>query len=71
MYHCHIRFYLVGRRRELLDHAKEALPLERFTHEFVESSDPDWALSSQSDVILADLWDLDPWETLSVLASGK
>lgn len=72
MYHCHLRFYLMGRDRGLLDAVRGAPPLERFTHAFTESEHPDAALCAGADVILLDLRGLDgPAALDALLPAGK
>lgn len=71
MYHCHLRFYYMGRRRELLETIQAVPPLRNFTHTFLESDCPEQALAAQADVILADLRDLDGPETVQALAACK
>ncbi len=69
MYHCHIRFYLTGHHNRVFEVIKEALPLENFTHEFIESERPVENLASRADVILANLQDLDKAEVALILSS--
>lgn len=57
MYHCHIHFYLTGQSCEVYEIMKTMPPLERFTHEFMESCDPDEALALKADVIFVNLTD--------------
>lgn len=57
MYHCHIHFYLTGRSCKAYEIMKTMPPLERFTHEFMESCDPDEALALKADVIFVNLAD--------------
>ncbi|MCI9239137.1 MAG: response regulator [Dorea sp.] len=71
MYHCHVRFYLTGQNCRAFEIIKEMLPFEHFTHEFVESIEPDKELASGADVIFANLQDMDAAETSQVLCSGK
>lgn len=53
MYHCHIQFYLSGHPCRVSDIIKEILPLEHFTHGFLESDKPEEALAAEADVILS------------------
>lgn len=55
MYHCHIRFYLTGCHCRAFDIIKGMSPFEHFTHEFLESEEPEEALAAQADVIFASL----------------
>ena len=70
MYHCHLRLYLMGRRRELFDPIRQAAPLDCFTHSFLESTVPDPALSAQADVLFADVSGLDAGEAVRTLAGS-
>lgn len=71
MYHCHIRFYLIGCQRNFGEQIKKIPPLEHFTHEFFESSILDEELTAGADVILADLQDMDEKEALYLLKAKK
>ncbi len=71
MYHCHIQFYLSGRPCRMFDIIKETLPLEHFTHGFLESDKPEGTLAARADVILADLQDMDVKEALRTLTAAK
>ena len=55
MYHCRLRFYLTGCRREWADIIRAIPPLKGFTHEFIESGEPEAVLAAGADVILAGL----------------
>lgn len=57
MYHCHIRFYFLGHSCRAFEVLKEMPALERFTHEFFESVEPEAELVSRADVIFACLPD--------------
>ncbi|MDE7285201.1 MAG: hypothetical protein K2N85_16705, partial [Lachnospiraceae bacterium] len=59
MYHCHIRFYLIGCRCSAFEVIKNMPPLEKFTHEFTESDVPAETLTANADVILAYIQDGD------------
>lgn len=71
MYHCHIRFYLIGRQQELWEQIRAVPPFENFTHTFTESSRPEAGLLAQADVIFVDLLDMDVEQTLPMLTGGK
>jgi hypothetical protein len=60
MYHCHVRFYLIGEPCPEFEVLKQMPPLEAFTHTFLESSQPEEALWQQADVVFADLRTADP-----------
>lgn len=69
MYQCHIHFYLVGRCCEMLEAVKEIAPLERFTHTFSESSEPQKEKTAAADVILAVLEGMDARNTTAALTA--
>lgn len=71
MYHCHIRFYLVGNSCRVFDVIKKMAPLEAFTHEFLESSCPESILVREADVILADLENREIKENLQTLFENR
>ena len=71
MYHCHTCFYWVGRQQRALDIMKGMPPLERFTHEFLQSCEPDDALTAKADVIFADLQGADWEDVLQALLQHK
>ena len=70
MYHCHLRIYFIGCRQELFAPLRETAPLDRFTHTFMESGEPDPALAAQAEVIFADLTGLDAAGTVQALAES-
>ena len=49
MYHCRVRFYLLGGQCEIFETVKEMSPLEHFTHEYLESDEPQESLTSGCD----------------------
>ena len=71
MYHCRIRFYLLGRDKALLDMIRAMPPLERFSHDFTGSGPLDAALCSRADVIIADLRGMDAAAVLDALLATK
>ena len=71
MYHCHMCFYWIGRRREPLELIQAIQPLEPFTHEFWESADIEPGKLSGADVVLADLRDLDAARITAELLAEK
>ena len=71
MYHCHIRFYLVGNSCRAFEIIKNMMPLEAFTHEFSESFRPESAFVREADVILADLESREVKENLQTLIENK
>ena len=70
MYHCHVRFYLLGRDRALFDAVRAMPPLERFSHAFSESGTLDAALCAEADVIIADLRGADAAAVLDALPAA-
>ncbi len=71
MYHCHIRFYYIGRRREGLSALRALEPPAAFTYAFAESDFPERAQARQADVILADVRGLDAVATVQTLRSWQ
>lgn len=71
MYHCRVRFYLLGGQCEIFETVKEMSPLEHFTHEYLESDEPQESLTAQADVILANLRELDVRAALESLVMAK
>ncbi len=71
MDHCHIRFYLMGRRRDIFEPVKGMSLPEGFTCDFLESGEPEKELARQADVILACLQGMDEEKILSDLFSYK
>lgn len=71
MYHCHMRFYFIGREEKFFELFRVMPPLEAFTHEFYESREPEISLAARADVILADLRGMEAAEAARILAEGK
>ncbi len=71
MYHCQIQFYLTGRPCQAFEIIKEMCPLEHFTHGFLESEEPEAALTEKADVILYNLQGVEEKEAVQTLLSGK
>ena len=71
MYHCRIRFYLLGRDKALFDMIRTMPPLERFSHTFTGGGPLDAALCSRADVIIADLRGMDAAAVLDALLAAK
>ena len=71
MYHCHIRFYLVGQNNPIFEQLKDMNPFARFSHEFFESAAPDSALTSKASIIFANLQSTNTAQTLDALLSQK
>ena len=57
MYHCSIRFYLLGKPDKIFETIKGMPSLEHLRHEFIEGDRPEEA--AEADVILADLENTD------------
>ena len=71
MYHCHLRFYFVGRQNQIFEQLKEIRPFANFTHEFLESSEPEKGLAEKADAIFADLRGADISKALPSLIEWK
>ncbi len=71
MYHCHTRFYFTGYHCSAFDMISEMPPLEHFTHEFMESVEPEREPAARADVIIANLQDTDAKERVRVLLEEK
>lgn len=71
MYHCNVRFYLIGERNDLLEVMKNEEPLKHFTHEFITSAEPEERFIKKADVILADLQGNDSETMLRILLYYK
>ncbi len=71
MYHCHIHFYFIGQPCRVFEIIKEMPALEYFSHEFLESKEPEEALTVRADVIVADLQDMDVKQGVRALITGK
>ncbi len=71
MYHCRIQFYFIGQQCRIFEVIREMLPLEQFTHVFMQSDTPQEALTAEADVILAHLPDVDVKETLEKILSCR
>ncbi len=69
MYHCSIRFYLLGKPDKIFETIKGMPSLEHFRHEFIEGDRPEEA--AEADVILADLENTDVKEMVQTLVSVK
>ncbi|MBD5102494.1 MAG: response regulator [Subdoligranulum sp.] len=71
MYHCHIQFLFIGKQPQLFDPFKVMPPVEQFTYEFLQSSQPEPALIAGADVILADLRGTDPEQMLAAVNTHR
>ena len=71
MYHCHIRFLLLGSQNKMFDQIKQAAPLEHFAHDFLENAVVDKPMVSSADVIFACLSGMDASAAMPLLVSGK
>ena len=67
MYHCHVRYYLVGSACRTFEQIQKVPPLPAFTHTFTESALPDPALTASADVIVANLDGANAAETVRAL----
>ena len=71
MYHCHIHFKLIGRPCAVFEIIKKMSPLEHFSHEFSECGNVENGLSSEADVILLHLKDMDVKESVKLALGNK
>ena len=71
MYHCHLKFYLVGNSCKAFEVIKEMTPFEHFTHKFLESGTPETSLAEKADVILVSIRGQEAEETLKLLTTHK
>ena len=71
MYHCQLCFYMITGHNELFTTLKQISPLPHFTHEYLQSTEADAALTNRADVILADVRQMNVEETLAFLLSHK
>ncbi len=71
MYHCHIQFYLAGHTCRTFEVIKETPPFEHFTHEFMESEEPEESMTASADVIVANLQEMDAKEGVRMLLSCR
>ncbi len=71
MYHCHVRFYLLGHQQEAFEPIRQVDPPEAFTYEYLESDTPRQELITEADVIIADLRGMEPESIVHGLAADK
>lgn len=71
MYHCNLSFYLIGTQKNLFEVLKKAETFPHFTHEFTESDRPEETLTSQADVIVVDMKELDAVKTVGFLLAHR
>ena len=71
MYHCHLRFYLIGNCPDILTVLQETALPEHFSRTVTQSSEPKAELLAAADLILADLTAIDGQKTISALTVGK
>ncbi len=71
MYHCRLRLCLMGHPCRAFEIMKGMAPLEHFTHEFIESDEPNEALAVGAGVIFVNLYGLDEKEALYLMALNK
>lgn len=67
MYHCHVRFYLIGSHNIVFEAIKEMTPLEHFKHTFWEDGEPEAEKAAQADVLLVNLQGTDAEKMLRTL----
>ncbi|MCM1320565.1 MAG: response regulator [Bacteroides sp.] len=66
MYHCHIRFYLVGEENTVFDAAAASVPLENFEHELIRSPCIEKHAAETADAIFACLAETEMREIFSL-----
>lgn len=71
MYHCHVRYYLVGSICRTFEQIQNIPPFPAFTYTFTESFLPDQKLTASADVIFANLEDADVEEIVSALTASS
>ena len=71
MYHCRVRFYLVGEENTLFETIKKMSPLENFTHEFTVSGSLEKVAAEKADVIIASLKNKNAGEFAREVISAK
>ncbi len=71
MYHCQIRFYLIGGQNGIFESIKEITPLEHFVHTFWESDEAEAETAAQADVLFVNLQGADAGEMLRTLTAYK
>ena len=71
MYHCHLKFYLIGNSCRIFEVIKEMAPFEHLTHTFWESEKPEISLSEKPEVIQVSTQGLESEETLKLLLAHK
>ncbi len=71
MYTCCLQIYLAGHPSHALDVIKKMPSLERFTHIFSESEEPEAPLAAKANVIIADLSNMDLSVALPVLLQNR
>lgn len=71
MYHCHLHFYLTGRRCKIFEIVKDMPPLAHFTHVFSEGGTFEGALNAKADVILLNLQGTDVAEVQRTLEADR
>ena len=71
MYTCCLKIYLAGHPSHALDVIKKMPSLERFTHIFSESEEPEAPLAAKANVIIADLSNMDLSAALPILLQNR
>ncbi|MCM1182982.1 MAG: response regulator [Roseburia sp.] len=71
MYHCLVRFYLIGHPCDAFEVIKEMPPLEHFGHLFSEGDKSETALPAEADVVIVNLSDAGAREALRTILSDK
>lgn len=71
MYHCRVRFYLLGEENPIFETIKKMPPLNNFTHEFFASGSLENDGAQRADVIFADLKNKNTKEFVNKVISAK
>ena len=71
MYHCHIKFYVVGKQNRFLEIMKEMSAPEAFAYEFIHSEIPEKEPTENADIIFADLGGAEAAKAVRTLIAWK
>lgn len=71
MYTCCLQIYISGHPNHTFDVIKRMPSLVNFTHIFSESDEAEAALAAKADLIIADLSDADPYQTVQTLQQNR
>lgn len=71
MYTCCLQIYISGRPNHTFDVIKKMPSLVNFTHIFSESDEAEADLAAKADLIIADLSDAEPYQTVQTLQQNR